>query len=354
MTITRWLSIGDSMSKPDTAAGVGSASEMYANILRAKYSPATFIDCAITGAPHTKYLNAANTQLALGATDLTTGVLMFNTMRLLGPDPAILADLYTPLEAILGWLAIPESSKVRAINAGTTTINSAVVRAGTWAYFGLSPGTDLNQLAIRSNSAAATATFTVSGSTVYVWYARGISNETFPISVAGNSYTVGGDAVYDLTGNNWELGLLRVRGLSAGPHTVVATQSTDPATIVAVAGFNPISVRASLPAVIVGNCPYMITGVSGEGYAFAGATANDPLSLTPAQWYGHSGVDRYNDVLRQIERNLTSDGLRLRVIDLASRMQIPLMVSTDDVHPNVGGYRMFAQEIQKEVDAFYS
>lgn len=292
---TRLITTGDSLSLAGAANGTSTIANMCMRKLSAYLglgttdgngagapNGTTFVEAAVNAVPANRYLNALNNALSLTSSDLIAGIWMFNTMRFLGPDPASLQDMQPTLEGILAWHAIPESKKIRAINAGTTTPNASVVTAGTWAYFSMSAGTDLNQLGLRGTSAAGTATFpSVTGDTVYVWYARSTIGEAFSVSIDGTSYNVGGTVVYAThlgVFNSWEICLLRVNGLLNAIHTVVITRSPSNATVIAIAGFDSTVIRSSCPAVLIGNCPPMLSGLATLGYAFPATVANDPLS----------------------------------------------------------------------------
>lgn len=304
MAPIRMISLGDSLAVADANNGASTIANMYMRKLAAYLGLGTtdgngpgapngtnFVQSAISGIPIDRYMNASNRNLLISNSDFVTGLWSFNTMRFLGPDPASLQDMQMTIEGLLSWFCIPESLKIRVINVGTTTPNSNVVTTGTWAYFTMSAGTDLNQLALRGTSVNATATFpTVTGDTVYIWYARSTLGEAFTVSVDGVNYNVGGTVVYSThlgVFNSWEVCVLRIGGLTNTTHTVVVTRSPSNANIVAIAGFNSNTIRAQCAAHLIGNCCPMISGIASEGYNFAGAAANDPfgaLLTASAAW----------------------------------------------------------------------
>jgi hypothetical protein len=330
----------------------------------------TFVEGAISGCNHQRYLNALNRDLVLNQNDLIVGLPMFNTMRTLGPDPSNTFDLSQSLEAILSYFAVPEALKVRTINIGTTTQNSAIKTSGTWAYFNVTASSDLNNLAIRSNSSGATATFPiVNGDTIYIWYFRSVLNELFNVSIDGQTYQVGGPVTFNSflnSGNQWQLDVLRISGLNAGDHTVICSQGTNQATIMGIAGFNAATITEQAPAVLVGSCMPMITNVAAQGYAFAGNVGNDPLSqngsivlsagtVTNAPFsYGHAGCDFYNKAINRAVDNLREDGLRVQYVDTASAILASSNASvlspdigTDFVHFSNSGNDKIYRKIRK-------
>lgn len=382
MPFIRLITIGDSLSYANQAFGASTIANMYARKIAAQFNfgstdangpgapnGTTFIQTTNSGATSQRYLNINNTQIALTANDLICGILMFNTMRFLGPDSLYMPDLKKQLEGILSWLAVPESKKIRCVNIGTNTLNNAVpdqragrkrapTKSGTWNYWAATANTDLNNLVMRSNSNGAQASFAgISGSILYIFYTRSSLQEIFRITVDGINYEVGGAASYNAwlaAGNDWEVNVLRLTGLDDVPHTIVATQTSASASriadIIAVAGFNPSDVATQGPGIVIGNCPPMISGVAGQGYAFAGTTANDPLSNSPALSYGNGGVETYNEMMEELVQELQQDGLRIRLFDTVSALQIPAHVSADSVHFNDSGNAMLFNRAAELID----
>lgn len=380
---TRLITIGDSLSFADQAFGASSIATMYARKIAARFgfgsvdangpgapNGTTFIQCTISGATSQRYLNINNTQLALSSSDLICGVLMFNTMRFLGPDSLYMPDLKKQLEGILTWLAVPESKKIRCVNIGTNTLNNVVpdqragrkrapTKTGVWNYFAATVNTDLNNLVMRSGGNGANATFNaVAGSIIYVFYTRSSQQETFRVTVDDVNYDVGGAATYDTwlaAGNDWEVNVLRLTGLDDIPHTIVATQTSAAgsriADVIAVAGFNASDLATQGSALVIGNCPPMISGVAGQGYAFAGTTANDPLSNSPAISYGNGGVEAYNEMIDELVRELQRDGLRIQLFDTVSALQIPAHVAGDTVHFNDSGNAILFNRAAELIEA---
>lgn len=359
-TPRRLVSYGDSIT---TTGGVGSNTpgQMYASKLQALFaSQASYLGTAVAAVTHPKYLNATLVNAGLGAGDVCFGLPMFNTMRLLTPDPNVIQEVAADIEGFLGWMAVPDSKKIRAIIPGTTTPNPQLAQTGTWTYFGLD-GVTLTNLALRSATAGSTLTFpTVTGDTVYVWYARGTLTDTSSavLFIDGDQYQIEQNAPHSTwlaTQGNWVIACQRITGLTNGSHTVRFSIPTGgQVNVIAVAGFDSSTIAAEAPAVITGNCLRMIPNVGGAGYAFAGNTGNDPLSNTGGitlsagtvtaapYFYGHAGVDFWNRLIRQSVTNLSGDGLRVTLLDVAAQYltHASQMVDADTVHPNVGGMQM--------------
>jgi len=312
---TRLIGVGCSLDSGSTAYGGGTLSQMYMQLLAANYNfntlgsapnGTTYIDTAVAGTVHVSQITASNNALSFASTDLiVAGNFLFNNMRIWGPDPSIyMVDLQQSIEAFLAFFAIPESLKVRAIIAGTTTLNTTnVVDSGAgsgWPYYSLTVGTQFNNMARRSAIASDTLTFTppTAGDTVYIWYFRGLLDVIASLTVDGVTYTVGGPVTYAdrLAANtNYELMLLRVTGLANTTHTVVITAPSAGAfpgyfSVFGVACFNSATIATLAPAVVVGNVAPMIPLVSGVGYDYAGAKAQSQIATTAINGQASSAI----------------------------------------------------------------
>ncbi len=208
------------------------------------------------------------------------------------------------------WLAIPEGpAKLRAQNG-------AVTRSGSWTASDLFP-----TLGLRSSAAGSALTASISGSTIYVGLSAKTSTD-FTVDILidgvdqGTASPVAGAGRYYSTD---AYGLRYVVGGSADSTHVVQIVCQNPGTsgcYVDWIGSNGAAKRPNLP-------PYVWTGVS--------YTTLQPVPV--------DGFLKKQQEVRAIVSELESDGLPIRVADIASVFNMPATpeCSGDGVHPNLCG-----------------
>jgi lysophospholipase L1-like esterase len=217
--------------------------------------------------------------------------------------------------ALIAWLSIPNARKQRGQARDSVT--------GTWtnnAEYG-------GALGIQSIVPASSATFTAYGSVVYVCtILQNSIAATFSVAVDG--VTVGtfscspGATITSVNGRTFMPALIRIPGLSEGPHSVVVTvvtaSSGNPVYVLWVAG-NGGHRSKSGPNLWVGNVPRFTPA----GYAASGGS--------------DAVVAKFNAMIR------AADGLNIALVDCASRLVPATDLDTDGVHPDDSGHAAIAE-----------
>lgn len=270
---------------------------------------------------------AAATQLAdtfqidrIYATTVTSGtnsliLTGFNEVGYFGDNANNLRTYQGALYAGMAWLGMPAAKK-------TLARSSAVTLGGAWASSYLYPGATMS--GIIGQTPGSTASTTVYGRTVYVGATTLSGNAgggRFSVAVDGitlGNYACSGAQPTFLTGRAYAPFLVRVSNLAEGPHTVDVTVVSsgvlldwfgEPAGSQSVAG----------PNVFVGN-----------------TILHPDSALDPA-------TSSYNEVIRTVCRELSSDGLNVALVDAASYYDLATDLAADGVHPNNQGHVHIAE-----------
>lgn len=239
-------------------------------------------------------------------------------------------DWQSSLEAALLWLAVPDTSKIKASGAGITY-------AGTWG----ATGPYAAQL-YGATTNGATATFSVYGTSVYVVSLWQTSNtSTYSVTVDGTTYptiSTSTGAYTTALGRTYGPLVSRFSGLTERAHTVVVTC---------------VSCNGSNPA-------YFFFAASGTGaptkygpYVFIGNT----LRFTSAGYASFGGSDaivaQFNQRIKQIQDDLASDGMHVVMVD-ASGYYTPGGANTqaDGVHPTDAGHLIIGAAFLNELTSF--
>lgn len=232
--------------------------------------------------------------------------------------------------ALLAWLAIPHAYKV-------TGQGGSVTYGGTWTNTAVYGGA----LGKKTAANGATATFTVYGTVVYVaTIIQQAKTCTFTISVDGVDYGTyncgpGGGDITAASGRDYMPSLIRIPGLSEGPHTVVLTSvscdASNPIYFDWAAGNLPGPSKDG-PNVFVGNIPrYSATGYSTYGGSDATITI-------------------FNQIVRHNVETLADDGLQIALADSCSRLNPTTDLEVAGLHPDDSGHEVIAQAFQEAMN----
>jgi lysophospholipase L1-like esterase len=248
------------------------------------------------------------------ASTILTG---YNDMRCYGTDATKQATYSATLASALAWLALPESHKVRGTSA-------AVTYTGAWTAIAQ------GRVGKYSATAGATASFSLTGTTIYVSYLRYTGTAgNFTVTIDGGApVTVSANVgVTDCVSRAFSEGLYRVTGLSAGAHTVVLTQVSNTLYFDWAAGFNAPG-KLTAPFVYIGNCLRM----NATGYA-----AGSPFNAG-----SDTAVSQFNALIQTAISTLFSDGLAVLSVDASALYDPSADVYTDNIHPNDQGHAKIA------------
>ena len=247
----------------------------------------------------------------------------FNDARVYNVNVAKQAGFKRAHMASICWLAL---------RAAYRTAAQASASTGVWSNMAQYGGT----LGVSSTAPGATRTFTTYGSVVYVTTILQAANtSTFTIAIDGvsmgtfSSGLTNGADPSTANGLNYIPAVLRLPGLTEGPHTVVFT-------VASLGGVNPTcyclwasgngghQVRNG-PSVWVSNIERMpvagyVASVGGADFIFA----------------------TYNEIIRDNCRTLAYDGLNVTLIDTAAVILPATDVSVDNIHPNDTGHAKIA------------
>jgi hypothetical protein len=224
----------------------------------------------------------------------------------LGEVPTNTTALVNGLQAMVVWLALPASAK-------QTILAGQITKTGSW-----SSADSFGQVgnANFSNSVGATASATVTGTTVYLagYVAGGYGTGTVTIDgVSKGSVSFLGSV---LSGTVYPVAF-RFSGLSSGSHTVVLTVASGYANIMWVAGNG-----------------------SGPQTPLVGIGATIPRNTYPTQ----PGI--LNTAVQSMVANLQADGLNVIWADDNTPMSLtalPAEYSADNIHPNQYGDSIIAR-----------
>jgi hypothetical protein len=244
----------------------------------------------------------------------------YNDMRHGGTDATALALFEHGLLWGGSCLAIPATSKV-------TGQGGAVTYVGTWsnmAFYGVGKST---------TTQGATATFTTTGSVIYLGMAQTATGGTFSVTVDGVSagtfscnWTTNGA---DHTGGNtiaYGPNLIRLSGYSPGTHTVVITVTSSGSPVYFVWGGGNGSGRGA--RVYVGNCLKMT--VTGYGLG------------TPFDAGSDEAVTAYNASIAENVATLAGDGLGVFLVNASAHYVPASHQGGDNIHPSETGHARIA------------
>jgi hypothetical protein len=209
------------------------------------------------------------------------------------------------------WLAIPEgSAKLRAQD-------SAITQSGSWETSDF-----YTTIGLKSLARGSTLTASVPGSTIYIGLTSSPTTDyTADILIDGVDQGTA-SPVSDYPGENYvpePYGLRYVVGGSRTSVHIVQVVCTNPGTSGCYAdwvGGNGVAARPNLP-------PYVWTGVTYH------TLQSDPLGSFATK----------NQIVRKVESELESDGLSIRIADIAALFYGPAEPQCvgDGVHPNACG-----------------
>lgn len=347
-TPARAFLTGDSISSVGPYGTGVNLGEMYASLLIASTPSVNWVQCGVANGGVNSYWAGPLMSADLSSTDVVLGLHGFNDMRRVGAGAPVMNDVERSLEAFYAWCALPASSKVKAAVAGA--LNPVVGVTGAWTAWGAFAG---GHAAAYANANGASQTYTVTGDTVYIFYAKqGGGSGVFTVSIDGvlvAELSTACSFSADGTGNpaGYTPMVYRIRGLSLGQHTVVVTLvAAQVVAMIGVGGFTAGAVAG--PTVLGGN----VLRMNAAGYATAGAAANDPAVTAdgPAWMKGDGGVVEWNRRHRAAIDSLRADGLRVLAVDLSRKYEPTSQVTADNIHPKASWHRVAFREFKALLD----
>lgn len=267
--------------------------------------------------------------LDVGNGQQSTLMLGTNDMRTYTSNVSKRAAFKAGHAALLAWLAIPDARKQKGQGRDSVT--------GTWTNTSVYDG---GSLGIQSIVPTSTATFTAYGSVVYV--ATILQNSivaTFSLTVDGvnrGTYSCApGATITSVNGLTYMPALVRIPGLTEGPHTVVITvvsaSTSNPVYVLWVAGNLGHATKGG-PNVWCGNVPRFTSA----GYTASGGSDGD--------------VAAFNAMIRDNVRVLSADGLNVALVDSAARLAPATDLDTDGVHPDDSGHSVIAEAFLEAIN----
>lgn len=238
-----------------------------------------------------------------------------NDARIHGVNAARQAAFKSAEMALVAWLAIPETAKIRAVDT------AAITYTGSWGASAAWSGAAIGRYSQTNGS---TATCTVSGSVIYIGSIfQNPGGGTFTVHVDGvlkaTLATDPGDTITSLLGRGYMPRCIRIGSLANTAHTVLitvtsATSGSNTVYLDWIAG-NRVTIDAP---VLVGN----VTRQTAAGYAANGGS--DALTAS------------YNvDILDNLT-TLRADGLNASYIDVSASFD-PNTETVDGIHCNDAG-----------------
>ena len=264
--------------------------------------------------------NIYNTTITSGSNSFA--LLGYNDMRHNGE---LALENFRRLIYSLGvWLSIPQDKILYAQDTN-------IAYTGTWGNTSVYGGNKGKY----SSTEGSTATFTLSGSVLYIDF---IQFENFTriinIQVGGVDYGnyEGSDFIATNNGMTYAPYLIRIPNLEDKEHTIILTVGTGTSN----AYFNwAVSSSGKTakegPNVYLGNCLRMNDYGSGGNWG----NGND------------EAVRKYNEVIKDCVKDLSNDGLNIAYVDANAYYNLDTDVHADGIHPNDLGYEHIA-------DAFLS
>lgn len=343
------LAVGDSVT---ASAGAGSVALSWGGLLASHdglklvdlaYGSAGVADYAIQIYPGFSNSLFGTTSPATTLRGQKTAILAgYNDMRDWGTSTVFIEHFSRTLDAVIGWVSIPDSEKILGLSAATV---------GRWNTL-----TNLGGIGIESFEAGATVTISVTGTCVYVTtLSRAFSIVPFVNGKSGLPTAVGGEfgvtidgvqigkiSCHDAFGDrkaingadanipvavNFAPHLTRFAGLKPGRHQITLTviSNSTPATFLWAASNEAFNSRDRLPEVRVGQTlpmtltNYVAHSIAGSDRAVA--LFNDRIAANTAGWFG--------------------DGAAVVAVPMAS-YDPATMITPDGVHPAQSGHRSIA------------
>ena len=297
-------------------------------------------------------------------TTLSAGLWGYNNLFTNGPNSATplgayyLSDYAVDVYAIASWLCVPNSQKVLMILPGTggATPNPAVTRSGTWTTLDNVPTGIHGQYA--GGGSSGTATFTVTGDTIRVWFSRfgpannqasviynvvvdGVTTTQFSCQCQSTLYQT---IPVSIGANNYSVSCSVLGGFANTTHTVTITVSGNSGQNGILYGVSgSVSTQYPGPVTLLGGC---MRG-SAAGYANNSNTIINPVAsgiTAPAvAVMGDSAVIAQNVIIERVAARLQAEGLSAIYVDPNIDYDIPTQqYSGDNVHPNNYGHQMIA------------
>lgn len=272
---------------------------------------------------------------------ILTGV---NDSRNYGTTAAGLTTYTQTLQACLAWMCIPESSSEKLY--ANSSDPAKVLRLGSgW----VANTAWYNGKGYHTNVQGDTFNFTVFGDTIYLALPRDTSTTgTCSITVDGVDYgthSFAGSASAVQYSRNYNMGFVRITGLSRASHGVILTKTSATGAsdymrvdwVAGVDGAQGYPNDLGGPQVYVGNC----CRLSATGYADGAPTwsnANDSV------------VSYYNNLIEQLVRDFASDGMNITLVDASKYYNPNTMQSFDFIHPNAAGHQAIARAFLEKMD----
>ena len=260
--------------------------------------------------------------ITVGANYSSTSLLGYNDMTHFGDGDSSLTCFRRMIYSAMVWLSVPRANMVLA-QSGSVTY------AGTWSNLGTYGGA----MTKYSNTNGSTATFSLTGTTIFIDILQSFT-ETRKINVTIDGVNKGSFDGNDFTRPRVSIGyapyLLRFTGLSNSAHTVVLTieNGTGYAYFNWATATNGTNLYPTTYSYL-GNCIKM----NAAGYATVQAGFGNGSD---------AAVNRYNQIMDTCVRNLSADGLNVKLVDVCSAYNTTTDVGADNIHPNDLGYRHIA------------
>jgi lysophospholipase L1-like esterase len=314
--VAKVVCFGDSIT-----AGVGASAERYryANLI-ARENGWVLANKARSGGQLADMISAVYSEVveADGNYLILTG---YNDMRNFGTDNAGLSQYRGALLAVLAWLSIPDSDKIKASG-------DRVAFEGAWSASSAPGG-----IGKYSGRRGDRAVFTVPGSVIYIG-ATGLWNGTgkFSVTVDGEEKGVYSSSVSRTPASGLPVTafLVRLSGLSDGPHTVAVTVVSEAGNVYFDWAAGTSVAGRSGPKVFAGNALRM---------------RREAYLLGAPHWNSGSdeAVSAINAVIREVCRDLAGDGRNVACVDASAEFDPNSAdVGPDLVHPSDRGMETIA------------
>ncbi|NJD62082.1 MAG: hypothetical protein FIA93_05100 [Deltaproteobacteria bacterium] len=314
--VTKAVCFGDSIT-----AGVGASAERfrYANLI-ARENGWVLANKARSGGQLADMISIVYPEIveADGTYLILTG---YNDMRNFGIDNAGLSQYRKTLHAALAWLSIPDGDKIKASDGRVSYEGAWNASPVPWGFGKYSGQRD------------ARTTFRVSGSVIYIgatgtWNGTG----TFSVSVDGEKKGDYSCSVSRTPASGLPVSpfLVRISGLSDGPHTVAITVASAAGNVFVDWAAGSPGAGGAMPKVFAGNALRMRR----EAYA-----------LGAPYWNAGSdaAVSAINAVIREVCGELAGDGWNVAYVDASAGFDPDSAdVGPDLVHPSDRGMETIA------------
>jgi hypothetical protein len=224
------------------------------------------------------------------------------------------------LKALMAWLAIPASARVKAQDA-------AVTYAGSW-NSDTRYGTPT--MGRSSSTPSSTATFNFNGSALMIGYTSlSAGTGTFTVAIDGGSplAVVGANAAPSANNRTYGPAVAIFQGLNQTDHVCVVTVSSGIVALDWFAGLGDNLSHYSGPCCFVGNIIRM------------GSSA---FTSPPTQTQINAYLGIYNTLIANAVRQLYRLGLRLYHVNVNNRFTIDNWFS-DNIHPDDIGHEQLSE-----------